>query len=339
MTTAGESPVGVAVVGAGSMGGQHVRAYQGAGAEVVAICDVDAARAEALAGSIGARAYTDVDSMLDEAHPAAVSICTPPAQHVAPALAAAECGVGLLIEKPLANALAPAREIADAVHRHGVVCMIGFCHRFHEPVLQIKERLEAGEIGRPVLFRNRFAYEFEGVENTWFSDPAVAGGGTLMDTSVHSLDLYRFLIGDIDRVAAELDTVTPGLSVEDNSVLLVNGPTRVPGIIEASWTTPAGDSELIIFGTEGNLGVDYGQGDFGVAFIETPQAGRRMLDRSGVNRFVTEIRHFLDAVRGGQDTRPNVDDGLRTLEAIDAAYLSVGQSRPSPSGSGINTNS
>lgn len=313
------------------MGATHVRAYQQAGAEVVAICDVDAARAEILAGAAGAQSFTDIDAMLTEAHPAAVSVCTPPAQHVAPALAAAERRIALLIEKPLANALAPAREIAATIHASGIVCMAGFCHRFHGPVLELKQRLDAGAIGRPVFFRNRFAYRFEGVQHTWFADPAVAGGGTLMDTSVHSLDLYRFLIGDIDHVSAQLSTVTPGLPVEDNSALLVNGPDRIPGIIEASWTTPAGNSELIIFGTEGNLGVDYEQGDFGVAFVERPDESRVMLERTGENRFVAEISHFLAAVQGRAKPSANVDDGLRTLEVIEAAYRSAdrdGQNEP-----------
>jgi len=87
--------------------------------------------------------------------------------------------------------------------------MTGFCHRFHEPVLQIKELLQRGEIGAPVQFRSRFAYRFENVERSWFSDPAVAGGGTVMDTSVHSLDLYRFLIGEITHVAAQLTMALP----------------------------------------------------------------------------------------------------------------------------------
>ncbi len=318
----------VAVVGAGSMGSQHVTAYGKVGAKVVAICDVDVERARRLGDTVGASAYGDVETMLSDENLAAISICTPPSQHLEPALAAAERGVALLIEKPLAHSLSAARQIADAVRAHNVLCMVGFCHRFHEPVVQIQDKLVAGDIGKPVLFRNRFAYRFEGVENSWFSDPAIAGGGTLMDTSVHSIDLYRFLIGDIDTVAAQLNTVTPGLSVEDNSVLVVNSEGGVPGVIEASWTTPVGRSELIIFGTEGNLIVDYGLDDFGLAFVETPETGRIQIERSGANRFVSEIGHFLRAVNGEAEASPNVEDGLRTLEVIEAAYRSADRSMP-----------
>lgn len=321
-----EQKMPVAVIGAGSMGSQHVAAYRQAGAEVVAVCDVDGERAGRLGDTIGARPYTDVRTMLAEVDVSAISICTPPSQHLEPALVAAGHGIALLIEKPLANSLPAARQIADAIRANNVPCMVGFCHRFHEPVVQIKERLVAGQIGKPVLFRNRFAYRFEGVENSWFSDPDVAGGGTLMDTSVHSIDLYRFLIGDIDTVAAEVDTVTPGLRVEDNSVLLVNGGGSVPGIIEASWTTPMGRSELIIFGTEGNLIVNYGLGDFGLAFVETPEMGLIEIERTGANRFTLEISHFLRSVNRGTAISPNVDDGLRTLEVIEEAYRSADRS-------------
>jgi predicted dehydrogenase len=310
-----------AIVGAGNMGRTHAAAYSGAGATVVAVCDVDAERARAFAAAVGADAYTSVDEMLDATSPAVVSICTPPAAHLAPALLVARRGLPFLCEKPLADSLEGAQAIARAASAGGAPGMVGYCHRFHEPVLQIKERLDQGEIGTPVLFRNRFAYRFAGVAQSWFADRAVSGGGTLMDTSVHSLDLYRFLIGEITRVAAQLTTVTPGLAVEDNSVLLVNGPAGVPGIVEASWTTPAGESRLTIYGTEGSLTVDYGAGAFGVAAIQ--RAGEKAptwLPRSAHDRFTAEVRHFLSSVAAGRPPSPDLADGVRTLRIIAAAY-------------------
>jgi len=203
--------------------------------------------------------------------------------------------------------------------------MVGFCHRFHEPVVQIKELLDAGEVGDPVLYRSRFAFHFEGVEKTWFSDPSVSGGGTLMDTSVHSLDLYRFLIGEITQVAAQLQTRTPGLRVEDNSVLLVNGPSGVPGIVEASWTTPVGESVLVIYGTRGSLTVDYDAGNFGVARIwRAEEVAATELPRTGRNRFAEEIKHFISATTAGQSPSPGGEDGLRALRIVEAAYRAAG---------------
>jgi predicted dehydrogenase len=203
----------------------------------------------------------------------------------------------------------------------GVVCMTGFCHRFHPPILAIKEQLDAGSIGAPVSFRSRFASRFAGVEQTWFADPAVSGGGSVMDSSVHSLDLYRFLIGEITRVTAYLTTHLPGLVVEDTSVLLVNGPDGVPGTIEASWVTPAGGSMLTIFGTEGTLAVDYGAGDFGVAYLQRAgEAAPHELPLQGPNRFTAEVRHFLACIAAGRRPTPSIQDGLRAVQVIMAAY-------------------
>ncbi len=317
--------VRAAIVGAGNMGRTHATAYANAGATVVAVCDVDEERAHAFAAEVGAEAYTSVEEMLDTARPAVVSVCTPPAQHVAPAQAVARRGLPLLCEKPLADSLDAAEAIARAAREGGAPSMVGYCHRFHEPVLQIKELLDAGEIGEPVLFRNRFAYQFVGVEQTWFADRAVSGGGTVMDTSVHSLDLYRFLIGEITHVAAQLTTATPGLDVEDNSVLLVGGPAGVPGIVEASWTTPVGESHLTIYGTRGNVSVDYGAGDFGVAAVQRAgEATPARLPRSGHDRFTAEVRHFLECIAAGRTPSPGLDDGVRTLQIIAAAYGASG---------------
>lgn len=314
-------PVRAAIIGAGSMGRTHAAAYAAVGAPVVAVCDVDRARADAVAREVGARMFTAVEEMLEVERPAVVSICTPPAYHLEPARAVARRGIPFLCEKPLADALPAAEEIARAAREGGAPAMVGYCHRFHEPVLQLKDLLDAGEIGEPVLFRNRFAYHFAGVEKTWFANRAISGGGTVMDTSVHSLDLYRFLIGDITHVAARLMTVTPGLQVEDNSVLLVDGPRGIPGIVEASWTTPVGESHLTIYGTKGNVTVDYGAGDFGVAAIQ--RAGEEaptQLPRSTHNRFAAEMRHFIAGATGGRPLSPDVADGVRTVQVIAAAY-------------------
>lgn len=311
------------------MGATHATAYRDNGAVVAAICDVDEQRGNSLAAAFGADAFTDAETMLDAVRLQALSICTPPVDHVSVALAAVRRGIPILVEKPLAESLEAADVIRGAVEASGVPCMVGFCHRFHEPVLQIKRLLDAGEIGAPVFFRNRFAYQFEDVEQSWFSNPRIAGGGTLMDTSVHSIDLYRFLIGEIAQVTVQVGTQTVGLPVEDNSILLVNGPTGVPGVIEASWTTPIGESVLTIYGTKGNLMVNYGLGDFGVAFIHREgEEGPTEIPRTGLDRFTVEVAHFLGSTRRGQQPTPGVGDGFRTLEIIDAAYKQVG--KPSP---------
>ena len=316
-----QSSLPVAIVGAGNIARSHAAGYQAAGASVLAVCDVDRERAQSFAGELDAQPYGDVEEMLESVRPAAVSICTPPAAHLEPALAGIRRGIPLLCEKPLANALAAARSIEAAARTSGVSCMVGFCHRFHEPVLQIREILQAGEIGEPVLFRNRFAYRFEGVERSWFSNSQISGGGTLMDTSVHSLDLYRFLIGEITQVAAQLTTLTPELTVEDNSVLLVNGPRGVPGIIEASWTTPVGESVLSVFGSDGCVMVDYEAGDFGVARVRRAGVGSwTELPRTDHDRFGAEIAHFIASVRAGHKPSPDAQDGVRALEVVDAAY-------------------
>lgn len=311
----------VAIIGAGNMGGTHARAYREAGGRVTAVCDVDAARAAAFASAHRCRAYTDADEMLDVARPIAVSICTPPVDHRRAAEAALSRGIAVLCEKPLADSVAAGHVIVSAAARGGAPCMTGFCHRFHEPVLQVKGLLDTGSIGRPVLFRSRFAARFASVERTWFSDRSVSGGGALMDTGVHSIDLYRFLIGDIARVSAELATETPGLGVEDNSVVLVNGPAGIPGVIEASWTTPAGGSLLVIYGTEGTAMVDYTAGAFGVARIQRAGASSpETLPRAGRDRFAAEIAHFLASIASGDGVSPDARDGLRAMDVIDAAY-------------------
>jgi len=317
-----------AIVGAGNIGRVHATAYREAGARVVAVCDVDERRAAALATEVGATAYTSVERMLDAGPFSVVSVCTPPSGHQVVAEAVARRGIALLCEKPLAHSVAAAEAIVAAVAAGGAPCMTGFCHRFHPPVLAIKEQLAAGAIGAPIFFRNRFAGRFGGVEQTWFADPALSGGGALMDTSVHSVDLYRYLIGEITEVAARLSTGQPGLAgarVEHSGVLLVGGPTGVPGVIEASWVTPAGGSVLVVYGTEGTLSVDYGAGDFGVAYVQrADDPAPRELPLRGPSRFTAEIGYLLECVASGRAPSPDAHDGLRAVQVLMAAYAAAG---------------
>ncbi|MDP8922739.1 MAG: Gfo/Idh/MocA family oxidoreductase, partial [Chloroflexota bacterium] len=123
-----------AVIGCGFMGRQHALAFGASSrAELVAVCDVDPARAEALARELGAGAYGSLDRMLAEARPDLVSVVTPDAHHVEPTLAALVGGCHVLVEKPIALELPDARRMIDAARRAGRVLAVDFNRRFARP--------------------------------------------------------------------------------------------------------------------------------------------------------------------------------------------------------------
>jgi UDP-N-acetylglucosamine 3-dehydrogenase len=138
------------VIGAaGAMGQVHTRTYRSLpAARLLGVCDVDAATLAAAAGDapVGRR-YQDYEALLADPEVEAVSVCTPDGQHVGPAVAAAQAGKHVLLEKPIATTLEDARTIVRACSAAGVVLLVGHVLRFDPRFVAAREALSAGELG------------------------------------------------------------------------------------------------------------------------------------------------------------------------------------------------
>jgi predicted dehydrogenase len=316
----------VAVVGVGNIGGTHLKAYQECGrAEIVAVADIIPETAQARAEAFGCRAYTDFRAMFAQEKPTAISVCTPPNVHRAVTEAALEQGIAVLCEKPLARTVEEGRSMVATAARTGGILMTALCHRFHPAVRALKQMIDDGKLGRIIHFHNRFAFKFVGVESRWFVQPEIAGGGILIDTAVHSVDLFRFLVGDVASAWAQFQTFLPGLTVEDSAILHVRSTSGADGVIECSWVTPVSEAAIWLYGTQGEAIVDY-SGRCLRYKLEGDEAWTEIADQEP-NRFVGEVTHFLDCVEKG--VQPGVDgsDGLRALEVLAAGYRSAQSGR------------
>src|SRR5262245_55603123 len=138
----------VGVIGLGYFGERHARVYGRLPyVDLVAVCDRDAARAERIAGALSADAYADFRGLLSRLDIDAVSICLPDREHTEAAVAAAEAGKAILLEKPLAHDTAHARQIVDAVERNGVRFMVGHILRFDPRYVQVYEASRPETLG------------------------------------------------------------------------------------------------------------------------------------------------------------------------------------------------
>lgn len=314
----------VGLIGAGGIGRTHLASYgRVREAQVVAIADIHGDAAQAAAQQAGAQAFREVEEMLERVELDAVDICTPPSAHLEAALLAIERGLHILCEKPLAHHPDAARQMVRAAEEKGVKLMTAFCHRFHPPIAALKRLIEAGELGEVVMFRNRFAGPFKGVEERWFSDKEVAGGGVLMDTSVHSIDLFRFLVGEVARVQAVTRQTNPAISkVEDTAIALLSTSDNRMGVVEASWSLAAGFNVVEVYGTEGAAMVHYWDG-FKSRYKTNRMDDWQPLEEVGPDRFVGEIQHFVDACLGRTDLQVTGYDGLRAVEIVYQAYAAA----------------
>jgi predicted dehydrogenase len=319
----------VAVIGAGGISGTHLRAYAALSdlCEIVAVADVDPAAAAARGAEFGAASYQDYQSLLDAAKPDAISICTPPNVHPAVVAAAAERRIAILCEKPPARTLAETQAIVDSTAASGSLLQFAFCHRFHEPVQQARSLIETGRLGRLVQIYNRFGFRFARAGQSWFTQKDIAGGGVLIDTLVHSVDLFRALTGsEITTVSASTSTTLPGLAVEDSAALLVTSGNGVAGSLNCSWVTPVSEAEIRLYGSEGQIVIDYAQPG-GIRYQLAGMEGWVQEPFEGPDRFTMQARHFLNCVQTGAAPLVGGSDGLQVMRVIEAAYQSVVEGR------------
>jgi predicted dehydrogenase len=310
----------VAVIGAGGIGGTHLNAYAALPdlCEVVGVADVALPAAQEKAAPFGAPAFADPRAMLDALKPQAVSICTPPKEHLPLAEAVAARGIACLCEKPPARTLGETEAIVQAFGAAGAVLQFAFCHRFHLPVMQAQELIASGRLGRIIQIYNRFGFRFGRAGHSWFTDAEVAGGGVLIDTLVHSVDIFRALAGEITHVDAAVSTTLP-VAVEDSASMQVVSESGAIGSLNCSWVTPVSEAEVRIYGTEGEALIDYGQ-PHGLRYRLAGEAEWTVLPFDSPDRFVRQAEHFLRCAAAGSQPLVGGSDALAVMRVIEAAY-------------------
>ncbi|MCJ7736618.1 MAG: Gfo/Idh/MocA family oxidoreductase [Anaerolineae bacterium] len=313
----------IGIIGCGGISRSHVRGYRANGALIVAVTDANRAAAETLASEIGDVAIFDsYVELLDSGTVDAVSVCTPPVAHEEPARLALEHGVSVLLEKPLAHTVEAARRVAAAAadsRDSGVILMTAFRHRFLPAIRAIRTIIEDGTIGPVVFLENTFCGPAFGMKDRWFSHRDIAGGGTLMDTSIHSVDIFRFLLGEVVEQHAVMGRHLAGIDVEDASVLILKSAGGALGSLTASWVAGDGIATINIVGQDGRVTFDYSNGS-------ELQLKRRTADVwetvpvQPSDGFTEEIAHFLAAISGEEAVACTATDGLRAVEIVQSTY-------------------
>jgi predicted dehydrogenase len=238
-----------AVIGVGMMGQHHARVYdQMLNVELVGVADVAAERSEQIARLHHTVAYADYRELLAEAQPDIVNVVVPTEYHLQVALDAMESGCHVLIEKPIATTEDEARTLIERAKTLGRKLMVGHIVRFDPAVQVLKERLEAGELGRIFEVRCRRLGPFPS---------RVRDVGVVIDLATHDLDMIRYITGEaVVRVYAE----TEQRIHSDHEDILV-GSVRLAdgtiGILDVNWLTPTKIRELTVTGERGMFLVNH----------------------------------------------------------------------------------
>ena len=349
--------VKVGIIGAGLIGGFHARAVRGliklglVDAEYVGVCDVDAERAETFARLGNLRFWTtDPDQLIGSPEVNTVYVCTPTGHHRDLVLKAAAASKAVFCEKPLATNLEDAYRLRDAVVAAGVPHQVGLILR-HSPIFNVMRHLMQDEaLGRPMaaIFRDDQFFPVQGHYNsTWRKEYGLTGGGTLIEHSIHDLDLLRWLLGEVVSVRAETRNFAGYPGVEDLATVRLRLASGCHAFLVSIWHNVLSrpSSRLIeVFFENGYFACDRDM--FGDLRFETYKAGGGLLTQEQVNerylelvglppethrqaleKYSLEDYFFLRAVATGAAPWPDFNEAVRAHELVDAVYRSAAEGR------------
>ncbi len=229
----------IAGIGAGYFSRFHLEGWRSiAEADVVAWCDSDATRVDAMAREFGIpHTFTDAAAMLDAIQPDLVDVVTPPPAHAALVALAHARRLPVICQKPLAPSYAESVALAEAAQRSGVLCVVHENFRFQPWYREAKRLLDAGMLGTPhaVAFRLRPG-DGQGAAAYLDRQPYFQTMPRLLvvETAVHWIDTFRFLLGDVTAITARLRRVNPVLAGEDAGYLIFEFAQGATGLFDGN---------------------------------------------------------------------------------------------------------
>lgn len=315
--------VRVGFIGAGGNASGHMRRVQSIeGAQMVAACDIVAERAQEAVNEYGGRAYADHHEMLEKEDMDALYISVPPFAHTDAEIIAAQKGIHLFIEKPVALTMEKGQEINEAIERAGVISCVGYQLRYAESVDRARAFLKDKPIA--MVVSNRWG----GLPPTPWWKVMAQSGGQLVEQTTHQMDMIRYLAGEIVEVCATyaLRTLTDveGLDIPDVGAMTFRLENGAIGALTTSCalTKGGGKGDLDLILKECIL--RWGYGSISVVPGEYPELTRELGPPPSIDAI------FIEAVQTGDPSkiRSSYLDALKTLDVTLTANQSAKEGKP-----------
>ncbi len=329
--------VRIGFLGAGLIATYHGKSLRRSGADhvIAAVHDPDPDRTTAFAQASGAAAMGSEDEVLDAVD--AVYVCTWTSEHPRLVSKVVERGLPVFCEKPLATTLEGARAMTDAVAGAGVVNQVGLVLRSSPSFLELQHQLADPRNGRvqAVVLRDDQFLPVQGMYgSTWRGDVALAGAGTMLEHSIHDIDILEWLLGPMASVSARSSTFHGNPGIEDTVVVGMGFESEAQGSLTSVWhqlLERPSLRRLEVICERAFLTLEHDvvgpvtwtrpEGDVGA--IEGEELLAAVAERHG-GRLPNQDRAFVEAVAAGTPgPDPDLRTALRAHEVVDAVYRSA----------------
>lgn len=315
-----------AIVGAGKIAKAHAEAFKRVKhAKLVAICDINPEAAQSLANIVDCPSYDNYQTMVEAEVIDTVLICTPPATHADICRFFLNNRIHVLCEKPLSIDYPSALQMVETAQHKGLLLTMASKFRYVQDVIQAKNFITSGKLGQIIRVENTFTGKVQ-MSSSWHNNSSISGGGVLIDNGTHSVDILRYLLGEIRAVQVVEGKRIQGLNVEETIQMSTLNKNGVVGDITLSWSFNAHVSDFLkVYGSEGVLSVGwqassyhmYSQGDwvvFGNGYDKLQALG-------------DQIDNFALAMSNKESLRITSEDALAAVKVIATAYKALEQNQ------------
>lgn len=316
--------VGWGIIGCGDIANKAVApaVNEDSSSELIAFASASQERAEDFTHRHGAqRAYSNIEDFLADPDIDVVYAASRVYEHLPQTVAAAAAGKHVLCEKPMALTGAECQEMVDACDAAGVNLAVAYYRRYYPKNIKIKELIDGGAIGQPVLVRLVLTGNYDPAPDDpkyWRIDPAKSAGGPIADVGSHRLDLLCHWFGEPAAVAARNETLIHSYPADDADILLIKMASGVQVTASFHWSIGVGHDTIEMFGTEG-------------ALFSTPTDGPHLTLKTATgteefnlpnaeNRHLPLIHDFSKRVLAGEPPLYTGEDGAKTTRIIESSF-------------------
>ena len=307
--------LGVAVIGTGQWGKNHVRTYKELpSTELIAICDVNPERAQAMANKYGVKAYSDSSQMLKNKEIEAVNVCTWSTILAKEALKALRAGKHVLVEKPMATNTQQAEKLVKTAQENGLHLTVGFLMRFIPGLQSIRQSVENKKIGELVCATAKRVSQWP---------ERIGDVGVVKDTAIHDIDVMRYISNeDPISVYAKMGSMRIK-KFEDYAQIMLTYKDGKSAFIESNWLTPYKTRTLTVTGSNAIMRLDYITQDLRIE-QQTETVQPRYPFQEPLKM---ELQHFVDCIVDKKKPLVTGEDGVRAVEVATAVMRSSAKNR------------
>ena len=322
---------GVGIIGCGLIGQKRAKAL-GEG-RLLACADVSEARANALAGNSGAKAFADWRELLALPEIDVVVVATLHDSLAEITFAAVEAGKHVLVEKPAARTPSELEPVMRAAESRGVKVHVGFNHRYHRAFRKAREIYDTGALGELMFIRARYGHGGRiGYDKEWRAKPELSGGGELIDQGPHLIDLSRWFLGEFHEVQGFAQTYYWDMPVDDNSFLLLKTEKQQVAFLHASCTEWKNLFSMEIYGRNAKLEISGLGGSYGLERLTyykmLPEMGPPETTSweypMGDDSWAVEMAEFYQDIRLDRHPAAGLKDAYEVLKVIEKVYQESG---------------